>query len=294
MIRPANPTISRRSLLRLAAALPLAGGFAALEAAEPRITVPPYNTLTDQEEIAFGRKVAVMMEKQMPMLNIGLIDDYVDNMVKKLGRASQRPNMDYSAKVVNTRVVNAKSILGGHTYVYRGLLQFIDSEAELAAVLGHEVGHVVGHHSADNIMLQVQARKLYELVKNNVLLQNNIIQQVIEKLGGPLAVLAMMRYQRSQEFEADMLGFYEMLRCNWDPNMMVHLFQHLETLEGKPTFMKAVLSDHPPSGERAARIRAEMQTVRIPSRVVDNSFEFRAMKLALSALPPPPKEESKG
>lgn len=291
MTDPAS--VSRRALLRLAATLPAAGN-ALLHATEPRVTVPSYNTLSDEEEVAFGRKVAVQMESGMPLLRVGPIEDYVDTMVAKLGRASQRPNMDYSARVVNTPVVNAKSILGGHTYVYRGLLQFVHSEAELASVLAHEVGHVAGHHSANNIMMEVRARQLYEIVKKNVRLENNVIAQVIQKLGGPLAVLALMRYQRGEEFQADMLGFYEMVRCNWNPDGMVVLFEHLRKLEGQPDVIKAMLSDHPPAGDRAARIRGEMRTVRLPQRMVADSLSFRAMKAGLAVLPPPPKPPSRG
>jgi len=286
--------ISRRALLRLAGALPLTAASAMLRASEPRVFVPPYNTLTDEEEIAFGRKVAAQLDASMPLLRVGLIDDYVNNMVIKLGRASHRPNMDYVAKVVNTPVINAKSILGGHTYVYRGLLAFVQNEAELASVLGHEVGHVVGHHSANNVMFEVRAHQLYDLVKNNVLLQNNIIQQVIQRLGGPLAVLALLKYQRNEEFEADMLGMYEMVRCSWNPNGMVHLFEHFTRLEGQPDFIKALLSNHPPAAERAARIRSEIQTVSLPARMTEDSLSFKAMKLALAALPAPPKPASNG
>src|SRR5690349_21351342 len=216
MIAAPYPTISRRALLRLSAALPLASGFSLLQAKEPQVTVPSYNTLTDEEEISFGRKVAAEFDAKLPLLGNRILDEYVNSMVAKLGRASQRPNMDYQAKVINTAEVNAFSILGGHMYVYRGLLHFIESEAELAAVLGHEIGHVAGHHSANKIMFNVRAKQLYEVVKKNVLLQNQVIRQVIEKLGGPVAILAMMKYQRDYEFQADMLGFYEVLRCSWN------------------------------------------------------------------------------
>src|SRR5260370_965362 len=170
--------LSRRSLLRIAATLPVAGGAALLRASEPDIKVPSYNDLTDQEEIEFGRKVGAEIESKVPILNVGPLEEYVNEIVIKLGRASKRPNMDYKAKVINTMQINAFSILGGHMYVYRGLLQFAQNEAELAAVLGHEVGHVAGHHSATKLATQVQAKKLWEQVKHNVLLQNPVIKQI--------------------------------------------------------------------------------------------------------------------
>lgn len=282
------PTLSRRVFLRLSAALPLAGAASLLHAKEPQVTIPAYNTLTDEEEIAFGRKVAAEFDAKLPLLGNRILDDYVNTMVAKLGRASQRPNMDYQAKIINTAEVNAFSILGGHMYVYRGLLHFIESEAELAAVLGHEIGHVAGHHSANKIMLNVRAKQLYEVVKKNVLLQNEVIRQVIEKLGGPLAILAMMKYQRDYEFQADMLGFYEVLRCNWNPDGFTEFFDRIRKMTGDPDVLRKLLSDHPPPADRAARIRQEMTEVRMPARMTENSLSFKAMKLALATLPPLP------
>jgi predicted Zn-dependent protease len=291
MIGDGHPIISRRALLRLSAALPFAGAASLLQAKEPQITVPSFNTLTDEEEIAFGRKAAAEFDAKLPLLGIRALDEYVNSMVAKLGRASQRPNMDYQAKVVNTADVNAFSILGGHMYVYRGLLHFIQSEAELAAVLGHEVGHVVGHHSANKIMLNVRARQLYELVKKNVRLQNDVIRQVIEKLGGPLAILAMMKYEREAEFQADMLGFYEMVRCTWNPDGFVEFFDRIRKMSGDPDAFRRLLSDHPQPADRAARIRQEMSAVRMPARLTETSLSFKAMKLGLSALPPIPAKK---
>ncbi len=284
-------TVSRRSLLRLGTTLPLAGAAGLLHAKEPDITVPSYNTLSDQEEIAFGRKVAAEMDAKLPMISNPLLDHYVNSMVAKLGHVSKRPNMDYVGKVVNTAEVNAYSILGGHMYVYRGLLHFIDSEAELACVLGHEIGHVAAHHSANMIMMQVRAKQLYETVKNNVLLQNDVIRQVINKLGGPLAMLALMRYQRGEEFQADMLGFYEVLRAGWDPNGFIVFFDRLHKATGDPDLLKRLLSDHPPPAERAERIRQEEASITMPRKMTENSLEFRAVKAEINRLPPPPKPQ---
>ncbi len=286
---PGQIGLSRRSLLRLATALPLAGGAALLRASEPNISVPSFNDLTDQEEIAFGQKVGAEIESKLPILNVGPLDEYVNELVIKLGRASKRPNMDYKAKVINTMQINAFSILGGHMYVYRGLLQFAQNEAELAAVLGHEVGHVVGHHSANKLAAQVRAKQLWEQVKHNVLLQNPVIKQIVEKLGGPLAILAMLRYEREQEFQADLFGFYEVFRCKWDPNGFIGIFDRLRQVTGgDPDLVKTIKSDHPPLGERIARLQNEIKSVSMPGKINTDSLKFKAMKFALSKVIAPP------
>jgi predicted Zn-dependent protease len=279
---------SRRSLLRLAAALPLAGGASLLQASEPDINVPKFNDLTDQEEIEFGRKASAELDRNLPLLNSALLEKYCNDMTAKLGSKSKRPNMEYKAKVINTMEVNAFSILGGHMYVYRGLLTFAQNEAELAGVLAHEVGHVVGHHSATRLAGQLRAKQLWEQVKHNVLLQNPVIQQIIQKIGGPLALLAMLKYERDQEFQADMFGFYELLRAGWDPNGIIHLFERLrDATGGDPEFMKQIQQDHPPLGERVARFRKEMSSVQMPPKLTTDSISFKLMKQGLKVLPPP-------
>src|ERR1700682_5774857 len=132
---------SRRSLLRFAAALPVAGGCALLEAKEPDPYIAPVNTMTDEEEIAIGKKVAAQLDGQLPLLHVGVLDQYVNNMIQKLAKVSKRPNMDYTAKIVNDPEMNARTFFGGHIYVWRGLLDDVQNECELACVLGHEVGH---------------------------------------------------------------------------------------------------------------------------------------------------------
>jgi predicted Zn-dependent protease len=287
---PGQTGLSRRSLLRLAAALPVASGAALLRASEPNISVPSFNDLTDQEEIEFGRKVGAEIESKVPLLTVGPLDEYVNDLVVKLGRASKRPNMDYKAKVINTMQINAFSILGGHMYVYRGLLQFAQNEAELACVLAHEVGHVVGHHSANKLAAQIRAKQLWEQVKHNVLLQNPVIKQIVEKLGGPLAILAMLRYEREQEFQADLFGFYEAFRCKWDPNGFVTIFDRLRQVTGgDPDLVKTIKSDHPPLGERIARLQNEMKSVSMPGKMNTDSLKFKAMKFALSKVIAPPQ-----
>jgi predicted Zn-dependent protease len=283
---------SRRSLLRLTAALPAVGGAALLQASEPEISVPSYNDLTDRQEIEFGRKAAAEYDAKLPILHIGPLEDYCNSMVVKLGRASKRPNMDYKARVINTMEVNAFSIMGGHLWVYRGLLEFAQNESELAGVLAHEVGHVVGHHCANKLATVLQAKHIWAQVKDNVLLQNPVIQQIIQKLGGPLAMLALLKYERDQEFQADMFGFYELLRTGWDPNGIIHMFERLrDATGGDPDLIRKIQQDHPPLGERVARFRKEMSSVRMPAKTTTDSFSFKAMKLGLKILPPPAKPQ---
>ena len=277
--------ITRRHLLTLPATL---------YAAEPKVVIPAYNTLTDAEEIALGRKFSATLEKDLPILSVSALENYVNGIVTELGRTSRRPNIRYVAKVANTVDVNAVSLPGGFIYVYRGLLEMVKSENELAAVLSHEVGHIVGRHSANALMLDFRARQVYEIVKRNLELRNTVIEEIIERLGGPLVVLARLRYGREQEFESDMLGHYNMVRSKWDPAGMVSFFKRLSLTRKDPgDWVDSALSTHPDPAERAQRIQSEIAASRLPSGLTTNTMSFGAMKLGLKLLPAPVRPKNK-
>ena len=260
-----------------------------LHAVEPRVRDEPYNTLTEEEEIALGRKFSAEYEKKVEILKNPLIDVYLNRVVRKLGDASQRPHWPYQVKVVNSPIINASAIPGGFLYVNRGLLEYVEDENEMAGALAHEVGHVVARHTTNQLVLNFMARNLYERVKKNILLDNQVIARVIEALGGPVVLLAQLKYSRQNESEADMLGFYEMLRAGWSPIGLERFFARLQKSESGLTPLDVMLSDHPASAERAAAIRREMSSVTIKAPSFEQTLQFRTLKTTLRILPAPPK-----
>jgi len=274
------------------AALSLTPG---LLAQEPHVTVSPLNNLSDDDEIELGRRFAAQLEKEEPTVSNSLIDRYLGSMVDELAKASQRPNLPYSVKLVNSDVANACSLPGGSLYVNRGLVELIESEDELAATLSHEIGHVVGRHVVNQLMLDFTARSLLEPVLDNLHKRNGVIEKIILELGGAVAMMAMLHFSREDEAEADLLGFYEMLRAGWDPHGFLDLFAHLDDIEKSSSGIEIpFLSDHPSTPARAAAIRRELTRVTLPSGAITDTVQFQVFKAALRLLPEPPKESHEG
>ncbi|MGA2673183.1 MAG: M48 family metalloprotease [Terracidiphilus sp.] len=269
--------------------------IAGLLAEEPHITVSPLNKLSDEDEIELGRRFAAQLEREQPAISNVLIDRYLGGVVAKLAAQSQRPDLPYSIKLVNSHVPNALSLPGGFLYVNRGLIELIASEDELAAALGHEIGHVVGRHVVNQLLLSFAARSVLKPVLDNLDKQNGVIEKIILQFGGAVAMLAMLHFNRRDEAAADLLGFYEMLRAGWDPNGFLKLFGRLEALEkssgGTPI---PFLLDHPPTPERAAAIRHELTEVKVPAGAVSDSVKFQIFKSAMGLLPQPPKKPEGG
>jgi beta-barrel assembly-enhancing protease len=263
---------------------------ALLRAEEPHVVNAPWNMLTPEEEVELGRTLAAEYEKQVELLRHPRIDSYLNGIVRRLGEASQRPGWPYQVRAVNLAQVNAIAIPGGFLYVNRGLLEFVEDENELAGVLAHEIGHVVARHTTNQLVLSLLAQNLYERVKKNIFMNNDIIPRVIETLGGPVVMLAQLHYSRENEEEADLLGFYEVLRAGWNPAGMVRFFSRLAESESSVSPLDVMLSDHPASAERARRMEREMDTVEITAPPVLRGAEYSAMRTALRLLPPAPQQ----
>jgi predicted Zn-dependent protease len=251
---------------------------------EPHPVQRSFVQITDEQEIELGDQFAANAEKSLEIVSGGGLDTYLNGMVRRLARVSQRPNLPYSVKLVNSQDVNAFSIAGGHVYVHRGLIESIETEDELAATLGHEIGHIVARHSINELARELEARRLLSIVLANLSRPNGVVARVIDRLGGFATVLALLHYSRADENEADLLGFYEMLRAGWDPHGMLKLFQMLELVGPRAS---RYLSSHPPNADRAAVIRNELEQVRLPAGLRKDSIAFHLFKTTLGALPAP-------
>ncbi len=261
-----------------------------LFAVEPRVTVPAYNHITDEQEIALGRKFAAEVERTQQVVHNSIIESYLGGIVQRLAKQSQRPNLPYSIKLVNTYEVNAFSLAGGFLYINRGLVELITSEDEMVATLAHELGHVVARHSVNEIVRSFAARQLLNTVLENLFKKNGVVEHIIAQFGGALAMLALLHFSREDELEADMLGFYEMLRAGYDPHGFEKLFAQFEEMERTSrTHTNPYLSSHPPTPQREAAIRRELAEVRVPATAKTDSLTFHVFKAALNALPEPPK-----
>ena len=144
----------RGTALGSAAALSLLLGCAT----NPATGKPQLALISEQQEIELGRQNDQQVQQQLGLYPDPRLQDYVNRVGQKLAAASERPNLAWTFRVVDDPVVNAFALPGGHIYVTRGLMTHLTSEAELAAVLGHEIGHVTARHSVEQMSKQQLAQ----------------------------------------------------------------------------------------------------------------------------------------
>ncbi len=153
---------------------------------------------------------------------------YVEALGQRLARQSHRPGLAWRFTLVDSPEVNAFALPGGYVYVTRGLLAYLNSEAELAAVLGHEIGHVTARHGVRQASAaQGTDIALTLLSVFTPALRNSGLQGISSALGGAL----LAGYGRDHELEADRLGAEYLARGNWDPDAMIRVVGALKSQE---------------------------------------------------------------
>ncbi len=219
--------------------------------------------ISGAQEIAIGEKnYAPSQQAQGGRYYIDpQVEDYVAEVGNRLAAVSDRPDLPYEFVVLNNSVPNAWALPGGKIAINRGLLTQLEDEAELAAVLGHEIVHAAARHSAAQMTrgtligagAQILAISLADSEYNQ--LANTAIQ-----IG---SAAWMARYGRSAELESDNYGMEYMSRAGYDPQGAVKLQQTFVKLsEGKRTdFLSGLFASHPPSQDRVQANREKAKTL---------------------------------
>jgi predicted Zn-dependent protease len=197
------------------------------------------------------------------------LQEYIREIGKKLAARSERPDLEWSFKVVDDPLVNAFALPGGYIYVTRGILAHFDSEAEMASVLGHEIGHVTARHSV-NQMSKAQLASI-------VLGAGMLVREDLQALGGVaeagLGVL-FLKFGRDDERQADDLGLRYLIKSGYDPRPMAAVFTTLKRVSkaGGGDRPPGWMSTHPDPENREQRTN---QAIRERERDFSNSLVRR-------------------
>jgi len=189
------------------------------------------------------------------------LQSYVQRIGESLAAKSERPNLSWTFRLVDDPTVNAFALPGGYVYVTRGLMSHLTSEAELAAVVGHEIGHITARHTV-SMMSKAQ-------LANVGLMLGMILRPELQNYGNlaeaGLSVL-FLKYSRDAERQADDLGLRYVGRTGYDPRPMADVFTTLERVSAaeKQGRVPGWLATHPDPGDRRTRIGQEIAALTTP------------------------------
>lgn len=209
--------------------------------------------ISTSQEVSLGKEFAAQIDTTNPISDDLVLVAYVDGIGQKIARLSDRPDLTYHFAVIDTPVVNAFAAPGGFVYIYSGLLQVMDNEAQLAGVLAHEISHVVARHGVKRLQQVLGFQVLLSIALGE---SGELTQQAV---GIGLAVL-LQAYSRDNEFEADEYGAVYMQKAGYNPEGMVQLLEKLlEMSSGEAGFFEKVMATHPPTKERIQRVESQIQ-----------------------------------
>lgn len=221
--------------------------------------------MSADQEIAIGRENDAKIRQEYGVYDDAGLQAYVQRIGERLAARSHRPGLVYRFTVLDSPDVNAFALPGGYIYITRGILAYLNSEAELAAVLGHEIGHVTARHSvrqytatfAANISATIMSVFVPEL-------GNQAGQQLLNVIGGAL----LSGYGRDHELEADRLGAEYLAHTGYDPDAIIGVIGVLKNQEQfeneraqtegrEPRIYHGVFATHPSADTRLQQVVAQ-------------------------------------
>lgn len=181
--------------------------------------------ISENDEIQIGKQEAEKTKRQLGLYNDPKVQEYVRRVGNELAAVSERPDLPWEFNVMDDDVVNAFALPGGPVFITRGILTHMNSEAELASVLGHEIGHITARHSVQ----QISKAQLAQVGLAAGSIFSKTVAQYSGLAGQGLGVL-FLKFGRDAENEADELGFRYSLKDNYDVREMARMFQTLDRI----------------------------------------------------------------
>lgn len=241
-----------------------------------------------------GEEYGVQYQAELPMLD----DTRAQKTVEAVGMdmvhayyGPEVPPFNFNFHVINLDVVNAFCLPGGSIFVFRGLLDKLDTQEELAGVLAHEMGHAVARHGTKDMSKGILYQSVVA-VSASLLSEKHQNVAAAVYIAGSLGVsLGMLKHSRDHEREADWIGIHTMYKARYNPEGMTQLFNFFSTLEDhKAPGALMFLSTHPGPKERAKNVGVEIQKLDLNESWTMVDHGFAQMRAELKDMQPPPKK----
>lgn len=242
--------------------------------------------MSEKRELEIGKEEHEKLLKNSQVYQDAKLQAYVEQVGKKLAAISHRPELEYHFTIIDSPDINAFALPGGFVYVNRGLLDYLTTEAQLAAVLGHEIGHITARHA----VRQNTAAKTSTALSVVTVLATGVssLGETASLFGGAL----ISGYGREMELEADGLGAEYLVKAGYDPNAMVEVITVLKNQEDfmKKTSNKApayhgLFASHPRNDTRLQQAVKQSANVEVAQQAAVDPAAFREATTGLLVGP---------
>lgn len=226
------------------------------------------NLFTVEQDASFGQQMDKEIRSspsEYPILKNEAVRGYVQGIINKIVQSPQvkyKGRFPYTVTIINDdKTINAFCTPGGYIYVYTGLMKFLDNEATLAGVLGHEIAHAEERHGTEHMTQALGADLALQIALGN---NPGRLQQIA---GNAAVLLGTLRNSRQDEIEADTRSFEYLRTTNYYPGAISFFFKKMKDIEGRrtPSKLDEWTSTHPTSQDRLDNINALMKQANTPA-----------------------------
>jgi predicted Zn-dependent protease len=219
--------------------------LAAVACAQVKPPKPGFNLFSKQQDIELGQEAAAQVEKKYAVIRDPELQEYISGLGAKLARSRYASDFPYSFKVVADDSVNAFALPGGPMFIQTGLIQEVESEAQLAGVMAHEMSHIALRHGTNQASKANLVQLPLALASGGGGLLGSVVQSSV-----------LLKFSRGAEAQADYNGVLIMSDAGYNPIELARFFEKLEAQKGKESRLGEFLSSHPNSGNRVQAIEA--------------------------------------
>ena len=253
----------------------------------------PAGAVSTQSEIRIGQEAAAEVDRENAIVSDPILNNWVNSVGSNLAQYRARPDINYTFKIIDTNEINAFSLPGGFVYINYGLLNFVNSDDELASVLGHEIGHVERRHQ---ITLNAKAQIL-----NVIMGVLAMVSPFMYRFGSLINDLSIYKMSRIDELQADQYGLLLMTRAGYDPYAMLSFMKRLgqQDQEGNDLLNK-YFETHPDTSARLSHLQGYPEfTQATPQTLLEQSihdesegrFSYSLYKIDSMVMPKIPDNE---
>ena len=224
-----------------------------------------FSLMSEQQEIGIGQEMDKQIAQEMGLYEDTDLQSFVSEVGQRLAQASERPHLPWKFTLVDSPAINAFALPGGYIYLTRGIMPFLADEAEMAGVLGHEIGHVTARHSAQQYSRATGAQLGLAL--------GGIFVPAVRPFGGLAETglgLLFLKHGRDDELQADALGVRYTARSGWDPGGVAGMLGTLDRIAEESEDRRGVpnwLATHPAPADRVEQVQSAITQARAESAV---------------------------
>jgi predicted Zn-dependent protease len=236
--------------------------------------------ISTEQEKQLGREFDQQVRAESEIYQNEEWNNYFNEIGQSIVAVSDRKDLEYTFTIIKSKDVNAFAVPGGYVYIYTGLLDVIENEAQLAAVTSHEISHVVARHSVKRLQQVLGVSLLYQIVMGEA------SSQALETAIAVGLSAALSGYSREYEREADEYGVFYMEKAGYNPEGAIGLFNEMQEAHGGASddrnFFENIFASHPETQERINNV--ESQTLQYSREVLSrdkNRDRYQQMKALL-------------